>query len=232
VRKPHRLPIYLAADAPAVFPDPRRSDPQGLIAVGGDLSPPRLLAAYAAGIFPWYEDGYLPMWWCPDPRALLTQGSLHVSHSLQRRLRRGEFTLSWNRDFAAVMTACGEARPEGSWIFAEMLAAYTQLHRLGHAHSLEVWRGDELVGGIYGVQVGGLFAAESMFHRATDASKVALVALVRSLFAAGTTLFDVQFVTAHLQSMGAFTVPRVDYLQRLHAAGRVTVDLADLRLAL
>jgi leucyl/phenylalanyl-tRNA--protein transferase len=230
VRRPHRLPVHLAADAPAVFPDPRQADPQGLIAVGGDLSPPRLRAAYAAGIFPWYEDGYLPMWWSPDPRALLTPDSLHVSHSLQRRLRRPEFTLSWNRDFAAVMTACGDARPEGSWIFAEMLAAYTQLHRLGHAHSLEVWRGDELVGGIYGVQVGGMFAAESMFHRVTDASKVALVALVRSLFAAGTVLFDVQFVTAHLESMGAFTVPRAEYLQRLQSAVTATVDLARLAL--
>jgi leucyl/phenylalanyl-tRNA--protein transferase len=168
------------------------------------------------------------MWWSPDPRALLDPEHLHVSRSLQRHVRAGGFALTWNRCFPRVMRECGARRRQGTWILAEMLVAYERLHRLGRAHSLEVWCGRDLVGGIYGVQVGALFAAESMFHAATDMSKVALVALVRSLFAAGIELFDVQFVTTHLRSLGAYEVPRREYLQRLAVARDHAVDLAGL----
>ncbi len=232
MRRPFRLPVLLPERGPAPFPDPRLYDAEGLLAIGGDLAPERLLAAYRAGIFPWYAEGYLPMWWSPDPRALLDPGHLHVSRSLARRLRRGGLELTWNRCFSRVMTACGERRGPNGWILPEMVDAYTQLHRLGHAHSLEVWQRRDLVGGVYGVQVGGLFAAESMFHRATDMSKVALVALVRTVFAAGVELFDVQFSTAHLERLGAYTVPRAEYLRRLAVVSGRDVDLAGLQPAL
>ena len=221
-------PVMLRADSPCRFPDARSFDQEGLIAIGGDLSTPRLLAAYRSGIFPWYAEGYLPMWWSPDPRGLLSLDRLHVSRSLHRVLRRAAFQLSWNRCFARVMTECGQRRAEGSWVIPEMVVAYERLHRAGHAHSLEVWDGAELIGGTYGVQVGGLFAAESMFHRRTDMSKVALVGLVRGLFAAGIELLDVQFATEHLLTIGAFTVPRADYLARLEAVRDRAVDLSGL----
>jgi leucyl/phenylalanyl-tRNA--protein transferase len=195
-------------------------DGDGLVAIGGDLRPERLLLAYRRGIFPWYADGSMPMWWSPDPRAVLSPSTLHVSHSLARVIRRGGFALTWNRCFRAVMAECGKCRTEGTWVIDEMLDAYTELHARGSAHSLEVWHDERLVGGIYGVQVGGLFAAESMFHRRADMSKVALVALVRSLFRAGIELFDVQFLTPHLQTMGAELIRRAEYLRRLGRAVR------------
>lgn len=224
-----RQPKFLHAGDPVAFPDPDGYDRDGLVAIGGDLSTERLLQAYRSGIFPWYAEGYVPMWWSPDPRALLTPETLHVSRSLRRLLRRGDFELSWNQCFARVMAECGKRRPEGTWVIPEMVSAYTRLHERGHAHSLEVWQRGELVGGTYGVQVGGLFAAESKFHRRTDMSKVALVALVGSLFAAGIELLDVQFSTPHLSALGAFEIPRAEYLARLAAARRRTVDLSRLR---
>ncbi|MFY9343869.1 MAG: leucyl/phenylalanyl-tRNA--protein transferase [Planctomycetota bacterium] len=223
-----RAPVVLPADGPVRFPDPSLYDAQGLVAIGGDLRTETLLAAYRAGIFPWYGEGYVPMWWSPDPRALLDPEHLHVARSLLRTFRRGGFELTWNRCFPRVMRECGRLRREGTWIIPEMVDAYTRLHRLGHVHSLEVWVVGELAAGVYGVQVGGLFAAESMFHRATDMSKVALTALVRSLFAAGVRLFDVQFATAHLASLGAFEVPRAEYLRRVAVAAELPVDLRGL----
>lgn len=213
------------------FPDPARFDREGLVAIGGDLSEERLLHAYGHGIFPWYEEGVLPMWWSPDPRAILGPATLHVSRSLGRTIRRGGFALTWNQCFREVMVACGRERAEGTWVIPEMVDAYHRLHRRGHAHSLEVWQDDALVGGIYGVQVGGLFAAESMFHRAADMSKVALVALVRSLFAAGIRLLDVQFATGHLRSLGATEIRRADYLRRVATVRDLAVDLTGLRPA-
>lgn len=200
------------------FPDPRRYDAEGLVAIAGSLSPQRLEASYRSGIFPWYGEGFMPLWWSPDPRALISNESLHVSRSLRRTIARGGFELTWDRCFRDVMAGCGQFRDDGTWILPEMLDAYEALHRLGNAHSLEVWSGDALVGGIYGVQFGRLFCAESMFHRATDMSKVALVSMVRSLFAAGIEVFEVQFLTGHLASMGAFEVPRADYLDLARAA--------------
>lgn len=229
MRKRRRAtPVVLPAGGTPVFPDPERYDGEGLVAIGGDLRPPTLLAAYRAGAFPWFAEGYVPLWWSPDPRAVIDAQRLHVSRSLARRLRHGGFRLHWNGDFAGVMAACGECRADGTWILPEMIAAYGELHRLGHAHSLEVRDGAVLVGGVYGVQVGGLFAAESMFHRRTDMSKVALVALVRSLFAAGVELLDVQFATDHLRSLGAHELTRREYLARLRVAVGRTVDLRTL----
>jgi len=218
-------PVILPKGAVVPFPDPNGFDREGLVAIGGDLSTERLLLAYRSGLFPWYAEGYVPMWWSPDPRALLDPAHLHVSRSLQKRLRRGGFTLTWNRCFPRIMRECSRQRRDGTWILPEMLTAYERLHRLGHAHSLEVWRDGELVGGTYGVQVGGLFAAESMFHRATDMSKVALVALVRTLFAAGVRLLDVQFATEHLRTLGAFESPRAEYLRCCAVVASLAVDL-------
>lgn len=227
-RRRPRQPVFLPTHGALQFPDPIEYDAEGLLAVGGDLAPERLLLAYGSGIFPWYSEGYVPMWWSPDPRALLDPAHLHVSRSLARTIRRGGFELGWNRCFERVMRACGEQRKGGTWILAEMLTAYGELHRRGCAHSLEVFADGELVGGLYGVQIGGLFAAESMFHHRTDMSKVALAAAVHSLFAAGIELFDVQFVTTHLATMGAHAVPRQEYLRRLAVARDRVVDLRAL----
>lgn len=230
MRSPRRGvdPVFLPTDAELWFPDPTDYDAEGLLAIGGDLRPARLTLAYECGIFPWYNEGYVPMWWSPDPRALLDPEHLHVSRSLAKVIRCGGFELGWNRCFERVMQACAERRKDGTWILAEMVGAYSELHRLGAAHSLEVFQGGELVGGIYGVQIGGLFAAESMFHRRTDMSKVALVAAIHSLFAAGIQLFDVQFATRHLATFGAYQVPRREYLRRLAAARECAVDLGGL----
>jgi leucyl/phenylalanyl-tRNA--protein transferase len=228
MRSPRPQPLFLRAGDPPGFPDPEPFDREGLVAIGGDLAPERLVLAYRSGIFPWYAQGYVPMWWSPDPRALLTPEAMHVSRSMRPVLERGDFELTWNRCFTRVMSECGRHRPEGTWVIPEMVTAYTRLHELGHAHSLEVWCEGELVAGTYGVQVGGLFAAESKFHRRTDMSKVALAALVRSVFAAGVQLLDVQFGTPHLLSLGAFEVPRAVYLKRLRAVRDADVDLRAL----
>ena len=228
MRMPRRMPVVLPSRGRPGFPDPELFDGDGLVAIGGDLRPERLLLAYRRGIFPWYSDGCVPMWWSPDPRAVLSPATLHVSHSLARVIRRGGFALTWNRCFQVVMTECGKCRAEGTWVIDEMVDAYAELHARGSAHSLEVWRAERLVGGIYGVQVGGLFAAESMFHRRADMSKVALVALVRSLFRAGIELFDVQFRTPHLETMGAEVIPRAEYLRRLRRAVRARPRLSQL----
>ncbi len=219
--------MLLDPRAPPEFPDPRDSDAEGLVAVGGDLSPKRLLAAYGRGIFPWYDSGLPQLWWSPDPRAILDVAHLHVSRSLRRVLRHDEFTLSYDRAFTDVMHACAD-RPEGTWILPEMIDAYTRLFKLGHAHSFEVWHAGALAGGLYGVHVGGLFAAESMFHRRTNASKVALVSAVTTLFYAGIELIDVQFVTPHLATMGAHAIPRGEYLDRVAAVRSKRVSLRDL----
>jgi leucyl/phenylalanyl-tRNA---protein transferase len=228
-RSPQR-PVLLSPSAPPVFPDPRRGDDEGLVAIGGDLSGERLLAAYAAGIFPWYNDGFPVLWWSPNPRAILPAEELHVSRSLSRRLRLRNYAVTWNLAFAEVIMACGEQRKGGTWIVPEMRAAYLQLHHAGHAHSLEVWQENRLVGGLYGVQSGALFAAESMFHRLTDASKIAVVAASRSLHRAGIEVFDVQFATPHLRSLGVKEIARDDYLSRVARARERKINLARLEL--
>src|SRR5450432_3097296 len=221
-----RKPQFMLPGAPLAFPDPTASDDEGLLAIGGDLTPERLLFAYERGVFPWYDDGLPPMWWCPNPRAVMDAERLHVAHSLRKVMRSGRFSISFDRAFRRVMLECGRERESGTWILPEMVDAYTALHVLGHAHSVEVWQGESLVGGLYGVQRGALFAAESMFHRARDASKVALVSAIERLFAAGIELFDVQFLTPHLESLGAYEITRSEYLERVSVAASRSVHLS------
>jgi leucyl/phenylalanyl-tRNA---protein transferase len=223
---------FLGPGSPLSFPDPNDSDDEGLLAVGGDLSPARLLFAYEKGIFPWYSAGVPPLWWSPNPRALMTRERLHVSRSLRRVLRSDRFRVTFDRAFPEVIAACAANREGGTWILPEMLQAYVQLHRLGHAHSFEVWHGEALVGGLYGVRRGALFAAESMFHVATNASKVALAVSIDSLFRAGVRVFDVQFVTEHLASLGAYQVSRPEYLSQIAQATPQKVEPAAILAAL
>jgi leucyl/phenylalanyl-tRNA--protein transferase len=204
---------------------PEAADEHGLVAIGGDLRPETLLDAYRHGVFPWFDEMTPICWWSPDPRTVLPLDGLHVSRRLARTLRSGRFTVSVNRDFAAVIRGCTE-RAEGTWITSEMVTAYERLHALGHAHSVEVWQDGALAGGLYGVAVGGLFAGESMFHRRTDASKVALAALVGRLRERGFVLFDVQMTTPHLLRMGAIEIPRAEYLERLREAVVLDVTFA------
>lgn len=207
------------------FPDPARADPEGLLAEGGDLEPSTLIAAYRAGIFPWPYDDHELLWWSPDPRAILPLEGLHVSRSLARLLRQQRFRVTLNAAFAEVIAGCADR--EETWITPGLRAAYVQLHALGWAHSLEVWSPDgALAGGLYGVAVGALFSAESMFHRARDASKVAVVALVEHARRVGLTLLDVQVPSAHLASLGARTLPRREYLARVADAVRRPVRMA------
>jgi leucyl/phenylalanyl-tRNA--protein transferase len=198
--------------------DPYLADTYGLIAVGGDLSPERLLRAYLNGIFPWFDEGDPVLWWSPDPRAVFELEEFHVPKRLARTIRSGRFQITVDKDFYGVMKGCGEGREEGTWITDDMIEAYGQLHRLGHAHSLEVWHDNKLAGGIYGVSVGGLFAGESMFSRVRDASKVALVKLIEHLRQRGFQLFDIQFLNEHTKRLGAIEIPREEYLARLKVA--------------
>ena len=196
-------------------------EPNGLLAMGGDLSPPTLLAAYRQGIFPWYESGQPILWWSPDPRLVLYPDRLHIARSLRKVLRRGRYRISFDKDFAGVIHACATTpRPgqKGTWITAEMAAAYLQLHRLGYAHSVEAWQGDQLVGGLYGVALGGAFFGESMFARAPDASKTAFATLVRHLEIWGYSLIDCQVTTPHLLRFGAEEIPRQRFLAQLSEA--------------
>lgn len=208
------------------FPEPSTADGDGLVSFGADLEPETLLHAYRQGIFPWPHPGMPLPWFSPDPRGVIWLDDLRTSRSLRQRLRHSGWETTVDRAFEAVVTACAERhRPEGTWIVPEMRVAYLRLHRLGHAHSLEVWRGEELVGGLYGVGVGGVFTGESMFHRATDASKVALADLVDRLAEAGGRLIDVQLVTDHLASLGARPMPRPEYLSLLHGVRDAAVRL-------
>lgn len=215
------MPVY-RLDERLVFPPPALAEGEdGLLALGGDLAPERLLLAYASGIFPWTADGeYIP-WFSPAWRMVLRPAEVHVSRSLARLLRRGHFTVSFDSAFADVMSACA-ASPrrgqDGTWITPDMRAAYDELHRLGYAHSAETWSQGRLVGGLYGVTLGGAFFGESMFATETDASKVAFVTLMRHLDAAGYVLVDCQVYTDHLASLGATEWPREEYLAALRAA--------------
>jgi len=187
------------------------------------LTPDILINAYCQGVFPMAEDDGTVYWYDPDPRAILPLDGLHVSRSLKRRLRRGGFAVKYNTAFCTVMTECARPAPgrEKTWISQEFIEVYGQLHTLGFAHSIEIWREDELVGGIYGVGIGGLFAGESMFSSITDASKIALVHLVSHLKQHNFSLFDVQFTTAHLMRFGVVDIPRAEYKSRLARALKV-----------
>ncbi len=200
------------------FPDPRKARSDGLVAVGGDLSVERLLLAYRCGVFPWSAEPIT--WWSPSPRAIFDLDHIHISRSLARTLRKGSFEVTYDEDFEGVIRGCADApRREGqTWISPEFIAAYTRLHYAGHAHSVEVWHEGQLAGGIYGVAVGGLFAGESMFHRVTDASKIALVHCAQRLRERRFTLFDTQMVTNVTSALGAFEIGRNEYLTRLSSA--------------
>jgi leucyl/phenylalanyl-tRNA---protein transferase len=221
-------------DAPGVFPEavplePREpppcrwdlppatgADDHGIVGFGADLEPGTLLAAYRSGLFPMRVRKRVLAWWSPDPRGILPLDGMHVSRSLRRAARK--FVVTVDVAFEDVMRACGDPdRPHG-WIDESFIEAYTTLHELGWAHSVEAWQGGELVGGVYGVRIGGLFAGESMFHRVRDASKVALWAAVDLLRLDGASLFDVQWTTSHLCSLGAIDLPRDEYLRRLASA--------------
>lgn len=212
------MPVYHIPEQ-HLFPDPWLAEPSGLLGVGGDLHPDRLLLAYRMGIFPWYSEGQPILWHSPDPRFVLFVDELHVGRSLKKRMRRGDYTIRADTAFEAVIRACGEApRPhqDGTWITEEMIAGYLALHERGYAHSVEAYDAEgALVGGLYGVAVGGVFAGESMFAHASDASKVAFATLVPQLKLWGYALVDCQLETEHLARFGARNISRMEYLRRL-----------------
>ena len=201
----------------SAFPDPAKAPKSEPLAFGGDLSVGTLLDAYRHGIFPWFNPGEVIQWWSPDPRALFVVEDFHVPRRLARTIRSGVFTCTIDTAFTRVMEGCSE-REEGSWIGPEVIDAYSDLHRAGHAHSVEVWRDGQLAGGVYGVRTGALFAGESMFARVTDASKVALVFLMQRLRERGFVALDAQILNSHTESLGAVNVPRALFLKLLAAA--------------
>ncbi|MAE95033.1 MAG: leucyl/phenylalanyl-tRNA--protein transferase [Deltaproteobacteria bacterium] len=226
------MPVYRLADEVA-FPPPEEAEPGGLLAVGGDLRPERLLLAYSMGIFPWYDEEPI-LWFSPEPRMALCPSELHVARRLERTLRQGRFAFSLDRAFPAVIEACAQAprrEQDGTWINPDMIRAYTRLHELGFAHSCEAWQGGELVGGVYGISLGSAFFAESMFHRATDASKAAFVTLVRELAAWEFTLIDCQMHTDHLARFGATEWSRERFQTALARATAVPTRRGPWRLA-
>jgi leucyl/phenylalanyl-tRNA--protein transferase len=196
---------------------PEQADDDGFVGLGGNLSAPCLLRAYSEGIFPWYNEGDPILWWSPQPRAIFELDRFHIPRRLGRTIRSGRFQITFNHNFGAVMRGCA-VRAEGTWITRDMIAAYERLHELGHAHSVESWVNGELAGGVYGVAIGAFFAAESMFYRHTDGSKVALAGLVERLKERDYDLLDTQFVTEHTRMLGATQIARSDYLIRLRAA--------------
>ncbi len=214
------VPVYPLTDELS-FPDPSLARADGLLAVGGDLSPERIVLAYTNGIFPWYSEDRPILWWCPSPRLVLLPERLHVGRSLRKAQRRAPYRLTLDTAFAEVITACASAaRPGqfGTWITTDMQEAYIELHRLGVAHSVEAWEGDELVGGLYGLGLGQVFFGESMFARRPDASKLAFLTLVEQLRAWDFRMVDCQVVTDHLLRFGAHEVELEEFLERLDQA--------------
>jgi leucyl/phenylalanyl-tRNA--protein transferase len=211
------MPIFLLEEEP-LFPPPELSSPEGIIAVGGDLSPQRLLNAYASGIFPWYSEREPILWWSPDPRLVLFPGEVHISKSMKRVINKKQFQLTCDRHFREVIENCRfQPRPtqRGTWITNEIREAYIQLHNMGYAHSVEVWQDKILVGGLYGVSLGKCFFGESMFARAANASKFAFINFSQQLFQAGFIMMDCQVPTDHLKRLGGREVPRTEFLTLL-----------------
>lgn len=221
------MPVFRLPAHPH-FPPPQLAEDDGLLAIGGELSPPWLLLAYSMGIFPWPVPGQPLLWWSPEPRCILVPGDLRISRSLRKVLRQQRYQVTLDRDFAGVINACAGVRlqaGESTWISAPMRRGYQLLHDLGHAHSVECWQDGVLQGGLYGVALERCFFGESMFHRQRNASKVAFVTLAATLFAAGFTLFDCQLPTAHLQSLGGRNVSRAKFLEALCYGGvRARID--------
>ncbi|MHC1789242.1 leucyl/phenylalanyl-tRNA--protein transferase [Solidesulfovibrio sp.] len=217
------MPVFALTDEP-IFPKPTLAEPGGLLAVGGDLSLARLLAAYRRGIFPWYDERSPILWWSPDPRPVLFPWKVLVSRRLSRTIRSGRFRVTLDTDFGGVIRGCSgmeRAAGDGTWIVPEMITAYERLHAAGYAHSVEAWQDGELVGGAYGVAIGKAFFGESMFHRATDASKVAFVTLARFLDRQRFHFIDCQQTTGHLCRFGAGEVTRNAFLRMLEVAREV-----------
>jgi leucyl/phenylalanyl-tRNA--protein transferase len=208
------IPLLTAGDP---FPpvDQALSQPNGLLAAGGGLSIDRLIHAYEHGIFPWFSDGDPVLWWCPDPRMVLPTDAVHVSRSLRRRLRRADYSITFDRAFARVLRECAGPRRDasGTWLVPPMIRAYQRLHDAGLAHSIEVWIDSELAGGLYGVALGRMFFGESMFTRRTDGSKIAIVVLAAQLARWGFPLIDCQMRTAHLATLGAVEIPRRQFVR-------------------
>jgi len=212
---------YLGENQRVVFPPPAEADPEGLVAVGGNLSPGVLLSAYTQGIFPWYSRGEPILWWSPDPRFVLFPGELHVPKSLRRTLNKGRFSFTLDRAFPEVIEACSEVPRQGqygTWITDDMIEGYITLHNLGFAHSVEVWDGDVLAGGLYGVSLGSMFFGESMFANTSDASKAGFVSFVEVLRTRGFDCIDCQMYTDHLWRFGAREIGRSEFLATLTAA--------------
>ncbi len=204
-----------------IFPDPLEASKEGLVAYGGDLDPNRILSAYKRGIFPWYSKGDPILWWSPDPRLILYPEELKISRSLKKVIKRGEFEIGIDRDFASVIRACKDIeRPgqEGTWILPEIVEAYEKLHEMGFAHSIEVYQKGELAGGLYGLSMGSAFFGESMFSRVSDASKIALVALCSLAKRLDFDFIDCQIPSDHLKRMGAIEIDRAEFLSRLSVA--------------
>ncbi len=213
------------AGAPWRFPNPRGADDHGLIGAGADFAPATVVSAYRRGIFPWPHPESEYLWFSPNPRAVIPLDGLRISQRLGRTARSGKFQVTVDAGFEDVMRACAEGRPEGTWITPALRAGYAELHRLGWAHSIEVWGADgQLCGGLYGIGLGAMFGAESMFHRVSDASKVAMVALVQHARAIGIELIDVQVLTDHTERMGAVEISRDEYLDRLEVAVHRVVE--------
>lgn len=207
-----------ALDNKLVFPPVHLSEPDGLLAIGGDLSPERLLLAYKSGIFPWYEGEYI-LWWSPDPRCVLFPTELKISHSMKQLLKREAFEFTINKAFVEVIKACKQMNRKSqasTWITDEVEKAFAHMHSLGHAHSAEVWQNGELVGGLYGLRIGKVFFGESMFSNVSNASKYAFIKYVQQLQSEGVELIDCQVHTTHLESLGARMIPRKDFLRLLN----------------
>ena len=215
--------VYQIFEDSLEFPDPREGEDDGMFAIGGDLSTDRLLLAYSLGIFPWFSfrDWKEPVWYCPMQRFVIFPDEIHVSHSMRNMINKGLYSVTMNRDFRGVIEGCSEIRidMEGAWLGEKMIEAYTRLHELGFASSVEVWREDKLVGGLYGVTIGNAFFGESMFSREPGASKLALIHLARTMQARGGKLIDCQFETPHLKSMGGRFIPYEDYLAFIRQPG-------------
>lgn len=222
-----RTRYHVLGPDPLVWPNVEDTDEDGILAIGGDLSVERLVAAYSRGIFPWYSEGLPILWHCPDPRFVLLPSALHVPKSLRKQLRRGIYELKFDTAFDQVIDACAKTRrpgQRGTWITRDMRGAYVNLHHLGLAHSAEAWKDGELVGGLYGVSLGAVFYGESMFARAPDASKMAFVTLVEQLHEHGIELIDCQQETEHLRRFGAVAWPKARFVKALEKlVGRPTL---------
>ena len=211
------MPVFQLTDK-VTFPDPRLADESGILAIGGDLNPERLLLAYRMGIFPWFNDDDPLLWWSPDPRMVLFPDHLKISKSMKQVMRSNAFTVTIDTNFRSVITNCQQQpRPgqDGTWITSDILEAYIKLHEMGHAHSIEVWQNNELVGGLYGVALGTCFTGESMFSKASNASKAGFIYLVELLRKKNYKMIDCQLYTKHLASLGAFEIDRSQFLNKL-----------------